>query len=301
MPIDAVLPKLFAAAANRAFYAEPTLTATSRNWTAEAGTTKSFSIPDFTTASGKLSTADYAVATDIGHQRLEDAKHEIQVNKYKEISVYNDDLETTLDFRGLNMEAAIQMSQLLRNDFEKYVWAQLAGASGPTADINIAASVFSGKGVANNPKKAQRDDIVGALADAQIQANKAGYPQAGRVALMSYEWLGAISEYLAFDVPQLGAGGLVDSAFAEGRTMRAFGWELVGTPGAAELAKSAKGLGIACVVAGQTVNHILHARTVETMRDPDRFGDILKALYMYGAVVIPKKLIQINATVANAN
>ena len=278
--MDTILPKIFGAVAAREFFSEPRLSAAVRDHTAEAGVTASFSIPRFTLSAG---IAEYKALEDISNGNLTDLAAEIQVNQHRYLSSAIDDLQRTQNFADAAMEAAVMQSRQLRDEYEAYLAGQ--GFEG-AAVVNKLGGGSQASGTAKTPDATMRLAIVNEMFEAEAEAYSKSWPVNGRFAAMPYRWFVALSKWLAIDKPQTGAGELVRSAFANGMVLRVAGFEVLPTKGIADPKASTDDQNVILYgVAGETLRSIMQIRSAEVLRNPDQFGDIVRALFSYGCTV----------------
>lgn len=259
MAIDNFIPEIWSAGVQQAFTANqlviPTLN-TAFSGDARKGNT--VHIINATTPT----IVDYATAGRvIDPEALADTEVSLLIDQERAFSVNVDDVDA-VQAAG-SFDAWVQAAgRALAEDAEEYAIAQLlAGATNGQESTPVAVDTF--------------DEAKAALQKIRLLMAKAKVPTAGRFVAVNP----AFADLLV--------GGLSDVALAggsnelrNGQVARLFGMDIIETPAFAEATKP-----VAVGYHESAAAFVSQIDKVESMRNPNKFADIVRGLNVYGAKV----------------
>lgn len=212
---------------------------------------------------GKISTAPYSGS--VSYSELQDAQSILKLDQKYYAAVKLDDVDKFQGNPTLMMNAADEMAAALLDRMEGYI----ASLYDQAAVYNAATGVVGGAvAVSSSTAQAYLEAVAGLMGDANI-------PDDGRFMVVP-EWLyyrivTGVGNQLTTNVNEL----------TQGAVGKAYGFNLYKTSNVDNDGTNwniIAGRSVAITVAQQI-------REVEAMRDQDSFGDLLRALHVYGAKV----------------
>jgi len=261
---------------------------------------------------GSVTTQTYSKGTNLTDGEGRDVQITLDVDQEDAVAIPLDDLDRVQRQPQVMAEYMLQADRELRwaiNDNIRSAFRQssrLAASgltepmrgsyNGLTSNKKVLSLNRSGSTTSNAvtiDSKAGRQQLVAAFdEDAGTFAKRHGWvsPDAATkgVAICPIEVGNQIRRYLTDDVPNLGAGSFVDSAFGLGQVMKVGGWEIVedATQGAVSLTTAAaQALKIDFMHPQRRGAYYARQLAVmETERIQLQFGTRLKSLYLHGAI-----------------
>lgn len=263
MAIDNFIPEVWAAGVTQSFIANqlviPTLN-TQYTGTVSRGNT--VHIINATTPT----IVDYAAASrSITAEALADTEVQLVINQEKAFSVNVDDVDRVQAAGEFNAwtEAA---GKALAEDAEAYVIAQMvAGAT----DANSGSVVVDTAAEAKAAIRAIRKS----LAEAKV-------PASNRFVIVNPD----MADLLLSDLSDVAAAGS-SSELRDGAIMRLYGMDVIESPLVDETVPAAIGYHADMVA---FVNQI---QSLESLRNPTKFADIVRGLNVYGAKVVKSEAV----------
>jgi hypothetical protein len=263
MAIDNFIPEVWAAGVTQSFIANqlviPTLN-TQYTGTVSRGNT--VHIINATTPT----IVDYAAAgRTITAEALADTEVQLVINQEKAFSVNVDDVDRVQAAGEFNAwtEAA---GKALAEDAEAYVIAQMvAGATNGNAGSVVVDTAAEAKAAIRAIRKS--------LAEAKVPANN-------RFVIVNPD----MADLLLSDLSDVAAAGST-SELRDGAIMRLYGMEVIESPLVDETVPAAIGYHADMVA---FVNQI---QSLESLRNPTKFSDIVRGLNVFGAKVVKSEAV----------
>lgn len=229
---------------------------------------------------GAINIIDYTNDTDLSAlQSLSDTGITINLNQKKAFNFSVDDVDAAQSAGNFANSALQQGANALGLKADSYVFGLYAGATHKIGSIGSSISVTS----------ANVDDQVYAMKEL-LDTSNAG----------PNRWL-AVPSWFMTKLSLSGLGTqlgdiLKDALFTEGEVIRYAGFNIVQSNQI-----SAKGVGLdeyqIMAFTDRAIPMVAQVQKVETLRNPNRFGDIVRGLYVFGASIAhPAEVVTLSAT-----
>ena len=223
--------------------------------------------------------ADYVVGTDYAAPtRVDTGAATLELNQRKSIPVYIDDTESAQVRPSLIDSTTFEAGRALALQVNDYIRTQATDglpAGQQLTQINVGANYANIQSTASQTAYADRMLDAGELADEQ------GWPPELRVAIVAPAIKRGLVQYAVDKGMPLVAAQTLDRAVVDAALLRLFGWNILVDAGIPKSTDAAYRMHF--LTAGMGVAYAEQFTRSEVIRDPDRYGDILRRLVVYGA------------------
>ena len=261
---------------------------------------------------GSVKTQTYVSGTDLADGEGQDLKYTLAINKSDAVSIPLDDIHRVQRMPRIMAEYMTQadrellwkINANLRTEFQKATRLAASGLTEPmrgdheglTSNVKVLTVHVAGSSNSVHNvwgTAAARQELIAAMdVDAATFAKRHGWVSQNAdtkgVGVFPMEVASEVRRYLIDDKPNLGVGGIVDSAFGMGKIPKISGWEV-----AEDVTLGAINFGtVANIKARINFMHpqrrgLFYGRQLVTMMTEviqKQFGSRLKGLHLHGGV-----------------
>ena len=228
------------------------------------------------------SIADYTVGTNLGTPgRIDLEAANLELNQQKAINIYIDDIETRQVRPTVVNEVTRRIGQEMAQTVDGHLRGQAIAGIGSDRILTKIKGGATLNDIKDTPVPGIGDDMVSRMTDASELAEDLYWPESGRVCVMSPKMKRAIIDYLLRNKFTF-SGNINDSAYQNFAIANTLGWRPVVDPAIPKTGADA--FRSFFLLVGEGLAYAEQYSRSETIRDPEKFGDILRRLMVYGAV-----------------